>query len=144
MKSQRLHASIHFMPGGRTLAEMNTKSQCPRTVNSIPDSFPREPCFGAVSGAQPKVLVRKEGGIYAAGQTEPERLERYEICLDLVQQLLPYCQRKKVAKPAWSIQDIVDKTHQGIRSKNWDFSEAEIQWTMTQVGQGLHEPQLEK
>jgi len=132
------------MPGGRTLAEMNAKSQCPCTVNSVPDSFPCEPCFGAVPGEQPKVLVRKAGNIYVAGQTQIERRERYEICLDLVQQLLPYCQRKRVEKPAWSMQDIVDKTHHAIRGKNWDFSGAEIEWVMTQVAQGLQWPLPEK
>ena len=144
MKSQRLHPPIHFMPGGRTLAQMNAKSQCPRTVNSIPDSFPREPCFGAVSGAQPKVLARKAGDIFVAGQTEPERRERYEICLDLVLQLLPYCQRKQVEKPAWSIEDIVRKTHHAIRGKSWNFSGAEIEWVMARVAQGLQWPLPEK
>ena len=93
---------------------------------------------------QPKLLVRKVGDLYVAGQTQAERLARYEICLDLVQQLLPYCRRKKTEKPAWSVQDIVDKTHQAIRSKNWGLSEAEIQWAVAQVAQGLHEPQPEK
>ena len=144
MKSQRLHASIHFRPGARTLAEMNANSQCPRTVNSIPDSFPREPCLGAVPGAQSKVLVRTEGDIYVTGQTETERLERYEICLDRVQQLLPYCQRKQVEKPAWSIEDIVYKTHHPRRGKNWDFSGAEIEWVMERVAQGLQWPRPEK
>lgn len=125
---------------GRTLAQMNAKSQCPHTVNSVPDSFPREPCLGAVPGAQPKVLVRKAGDIFVAGQTESERRERYEICLDLVQQLLPYCQRKRVEKPACSIEDIVDNTHHAITEKNWDFSGAEIQWVMARVAQELQRP----
>ena len=123
---------------------MNAKSDSCTTGNQIPDSFPREVFGGAVSGMQPKLLVRNVGDRYVAGQTQGERLARYEICLDLVQQLLLYCRRKKTEKPAWSIQEIVDKTHQAIRSKKWGLSEAEIQWVMAQVAQGLHEPQPEK
>jgi hypothetical protein len=103
----------------------------------IPADFPREFPPGSVPGVQPKLLVRKAGEKYISGMTGDERRERYEICADLAQQLISYCKRKKNERPEWSIEDILRKINQGIRSKNWDLSEAEILWTMERVAQGL-------
>lgn len=103
----------------------------------IPADFPREFLLGSVPGVQPKLLVRKAGEKYISGMTGDERRERYEICADLAQQLISYCERKKNERPEWSIEDILRKINQGIRSKNWDLSEAEILWTMERVAQGL-------
>ena len=108
---------------------------------NVPSDFPREPLSGGVSGAQPKLLAKKVGDKYLVGMTDEEWEERYEICVDLSQQLILYCQRKQAEKPEWSIGDILCKTIQGIRSKNWDLSEAEIIWTMERVAQGLHSAQ---
>ena len=104
----------------------------------IPADFPCGFLPGSVPGAQPKLLVRKVGDKYLAGMTDEECEQRYEICIDLSQQLILYCRRKQAEKPEWSTGDILRKISQGIRSKNWDISEAEIIWTMKQVTQGLH------
>ena len=104
---------------------------------NVPLGFPRETLSGGVPGAQPKLLVRKVGDKYLAGMTDEECEQRYEICIDLSQQLILYCRRKQAEKPEWSTGDILRKINQGIRSKNWDLSEAEILWTMEQVAQGL-------
>ena len=104
----------------------------------IPADFPRESLPGSVPGVQPKLLVRKAGEKYFSGMTGDEWRERYEICADLAQQLIAYCKRKKTERPECSIEDILRKTNQGIRSKKWDLSEAEIIWTMKRVAQGLH------
>jgi hypothetical protein len=104
----------------------------------IPANFPRGLLPGSVPGAQPKLLVRKVGDKYLAGMTDEECEQRYEICIDLSQQLISYCRRKQEMKPEWSTGDILRETSQGIRSKNWDLSEAEILWTMERVAHGLH------
>jgi hypothetical protein len=104
----------------------------------ISADFPREFRPGSVPGAQPKLLVRKVGDKYLAGMTHEECEERYKICIDLSQQLILYCRRKQEKKTQWSTGDILRKTSQAIRSKSWDFSEAEIIWTMERVAQGLH------
>ena len=104
----------------------------------VPSDFPREPLLGGVPGAQPKLLASKVGDKYFSGITDEEWEERYEICLDLSQQLILYCRQKQLEIPEWSIEDILRKISQGIRSKNWGLSEAEILWTMEQVAHGLH------
>jgi hypothetical protein len=104
----------------------------------IPADFPRGLLPGSVPGAQPKLLVRKVGDKYLAGMTDEEWEQRYEICIDLSQQLILYCRRKQEDKPEWSTGDILRKISQGIRSKNWGLSKAEIMWTMERVAQGLH------
>lgn len=105
---------------------------------NVPLDFPRETLSGGVPGAQPKLLVRKVGDKYLAGMTDEECEQRYEICIDLSQQLILYCRRKQEEKPEWSTGDILRKTSQGFRSKTWDLSEDEIIWTMERVAQGLH------
>lgn len=133
MKLLRLHAPFHFMPVGRTLPKMNAKSENTRSGNPVPGSFPREPRGSAVSGMQPKALVRKVGDIYVAGQTEAERLERYEICLDLARQLLPYCRRKLLEQRDWSAEEVFRKTRVALRAKDWGLSNAEIDWIVQHV-----------
>ena len=108
---------------------------------SVPSDFPREPLVGGVSGAQPKLLARLISDKYNSGITEEEWKERYEICQDLSQQLILYCQKKQLEKPKWSIEDILRKTSQGIRSKNWEISETEFIWMMERVAQGLRPTQ---
>lgn len=108
----------------------------------IPANFPHDEFrLGGVAGAQPKLLVRKVGDRYFSGMTNDERQERYEICTDLAQQLISYCKLKQIEKPEWSIEDVLIKTSKGLRSKNWDFSEAEIVWMIERVAQELHSTQ---
>ena len=79
-------------------------------------------------GAQPKLLVRKEGDRYVSERNEEERAERYAICVDMVEQLRPHAQRHHDAHPDWGRQGVRDRLHAAIRAKGWDFTEAEIQW----------------
>lgn len=46
-----------------------------------PEDFPRDYGVGAVSGAQPKPLVRKVGEVFVSGLTKDERYARYDNCL---------------------------------------------------------------
>lgn len=103
----------------------------------IPADFPREFLPGSVPGVQQKLLVREIGGKYLSGMTGAERTERYEIGADLNSSLSRTANAKKNEMPEWSFEDILCKTNQGLRSKNWDLSEAEITWTIVQVAQGL-------
>ena len=51
---------------------------------AVPPDFPRPAPSGAVPGAQPKLLARKERGMFVAGPSVPEVRARYEVCEDLV------------------------------------------------------------
>lgn len=96
-------------------------------TSNIPSDFPRE-IAGAVPGAQPKLLVRKEGDRYVSEGNEEERAERYGICVDMVEQLAPRAQRYHGAHPDWGREGVQERLHAAIRAKGWDFTEAEIQW----------------
>ncbi|QLB62956.1 hypothetical protein A9O66_11520 [Paraburkholderia caribensis] len=104
----------------------------------VPDDFPRVSHQGALPGAQPKLLLRNIAGRYRAGPTDEEVYERYLVCEDFARQLASYTSRK-MAENAWSLQEAVSKVEAGIltkvRSGIWDFSDAEIAWTIGHMGQ---------
>ena len=98
----------------------------------VPDDFPRE-FLGSVRGAHPKLLVRKIGDSYVGGLTDEELAERYEMCRDLVEQLIGYAQRKRAEHPEWTLELLLDRLHHGLRLKPWGLSEAEIRWIVLRV-----------
>ncbi len=106
----------------------------------LPVDFPRPPSQGAISGAQPKLLLRKIGDMYQAGPTDDEVYERFVVCDDLAEQLAAYASRKMTAN-AWSLETAVTRVEAGVRKKVhsgiWDFSTAEVTWTMDRTRQIL-------
>ncbi len=107
----------------------------------IPDDFPRDQRLGALTGVQPKLPAMKVGDTYVVGLTEEELAQRYDICLDLVRQLVAYCQRKQRENPAWTREYNVDRSRRGLVSKVksgiWHFSDAEVTWVMKRVDELL-------
>jgi len=106
----------------------------------LPPDFPRSTSQGSVSGVQPKLLLRKVGDTYQAGPTDDEVYERYIACDDLAEQLAAYASRKMRAN-AWSLQTAVSKVEAGVLKKVhsgvWDFSTAEVTWTIERTRQIL-------
>lgn len=104
--------------------------------HTVPDDFPRTPAPGAVSGAQPKLLVRESGGRYHTGLTTEELWTRYDACEDLAGQLAEYASRKMSAS-GLSLDDALERVEQGLKAKadggQWDFSRAEIAWTLNRL-----------
>jgi len=108
--------------------------------NPLPTDFPIASSPGAISGAQPKLLVRKLGDTYQSGPTDEEVYERYLICEDLAEQLAAYASRKMTANP-WSVETAVSKVETGVLKKVdsgvWDFSAGEAAWTIKRTRQIL-------
>jgi len=106
----------------------------------LPPDFPRTTAQGAISGAQPKLLLRKVGETYQAGPTDDEVYEKYIACDDLAEQLAAYASRKMTAN-AWSMQTAISKVEAGVLKKVhsgiWDFSTAEVTWTIERTRQIL-------
>ncbi|MFP3586386.1 hypothetical protein SCB29_22375 [Paraburkholderia sp. SIMBA_055] len=96
-----------------------------------------------MSGAQPKLLLRKAGDTYRAESTDAEVYERYIVCEDLAQQLVTYTARK-MAENTWSLQTAISKVEEGLlmktRSGIWEFSDAEIAWTIGRTREILSDP----
>lgn len=99
----------------------------------IPADFPRDPCPGAVPGAQPKLLARKIGNKYVVGLTAAELEEHYGMCVELVAQLVPYCGRKQAEHPNWTKTSLLVKVRKALASKGWGLSEPEMDWIVARV-----------
>jgi len=104
--------------------------------HTVPDDFPRAPTLGVVSGVQPKLLVREMGGRYHTGLTDEELWTRYDMCKDLAGQLAGYASRK-MSVPGPSLDDALQRVEKGLKAKvdggQWDFSRAEIAWTLNRL-----------
>ncbi|MDR6469403.1 hypothetical protein J2777_003131 [Paraburkholderia graminis] len=102
----------------------------------VPEDFPREPSPGLVPGTQPKLLVRKTHGRYYTGLTDEELWTRYDACEDLAGQLAEYASRKMSAS-GLSLDDALERVEKGLKAKvdggQWDFSRAEIAWTLNRL-----------
>lgn len=101
----------------------------------LPEDFPKGSTPGAVPGAQPKLLVRQEGGRFVTGAHESEVLARYEICEDLARQLAQYTSRKSAEHPAWTQEQLQAKVAAGLKAKafGWGLSPAEADWVLRRV-----------
>jgi hypothetical protein len=110
------------------------------TASNIPTDFPRDPFPGAVPGVQPKVLAREIGDQYVVGLTDGELQERYDVCADLVQQLIPYCLRKLLENPTWTQANILLKVAHSAKSKKWGLSTLEVDWIVIRLADELGWP----
>ncbi|MCV2359939.1 hypothetical protein LNV08_13255 [Paucibacter sp. TC2R-5] len=111
---------------------MTTKS------NFIPDDFPREQPPGSVSGVQAKILVRRVDGKYISGLTDEEIAERFDNCLDLVDQLYKYCSRKQTEQPNLSVETLLLSVRESITRKGWDVTPAELDWIMSKLADRIN------
>ncbi len=101
----------------------------------IPTDFPRNPFPSAVGGAQNKFSARRIGGKYVVGLTDDELIDRYEVCADLVEQLVKYCLRKERENPDWTHAFIIERTANGLGSERigLGLSLDETGWVMLRV-----------
>lgn len=102
-------------------------------IQDVPDDFPRVVIPAVVTGAQPKVCVREMDGRYVGGQTDEERFERWDICKDLAQQLLPVAQKDAAAHPGQSTEETLRRVRLSMERKGW-VSEAELDWLIRRLG----------
>lgn len=99
----------------------------------VPADFPRTATVGAVPGAQPKLLVRKEAGRFTPVMlSESDIQARHELCEDLVQQLLRYSARKQSERPGWTPAQVHARVAASVRQKafGWGLSPAEAEWVL--------------
>ncbi|WP_284454521.1 hypothetical protein [Cupriavidus campinensis] len=96
-------------------------------LNDVPADFPRITIPAVVTGAQPKIGVREIDGRYVVGQTEEERYERWDICEDLAQQLLPVAQKDEAGQPGQERERTLCRVRISVSQKGW-CSEDELDW----------------
>ena len=96
--------------------------------SSLPDDFPANPFPAALTGSQTKFSARLIHGKYFVGLTAEERHRRYLHCLDLVNQLIEYTQRKRVQKSEVPMADVLDDIVNRIPLQGWDLGTRELEW----------------
>jgi len=105
----------------------------------IPDDFPRELTISSLAGVQPKAAVRLDGsrGTYVSGMSEAEVQERYEVCADLVDQLVAKCQKNRATKyAALSEIQILERLLAQLLGTAWG-SDAEMAWVIRRTASEL-------
>jgi len=104
-------------------------------LNTIPDDFPRDPFPALLSGSQIKIAGRFIEGKLVVGLTADERAARYAMCLDLVTQLVAYCDRKHQVYPGWEVKTLLAWVGRGVNAKQheWGIGDAEVDWIMQEV-----------
>jgi hypothetical protein len=107
----------------------------------VPSDFPRSMHLGAVSGAQPKLLMtRYNGRFYMPGCTPPELYERWDICEDLARQLAQKSLESKAGKRAHMTEaEILDQYLPRLIAMKWT-SEAEARWIIRRSAEMLSWP----
>lgn len=107
------------------------------TIESIPEDFPRGETTASLSGAQPKLAVRQDSatGKYVASLNDV--CERYDICLDLVSQLVDKCRKNRVAKyAAMSESAILCGFFDKLKTSGWG-TEHEMAWVIRHTASTL-------
>lgn len=104
---------------------------------NAPADFPRQGHLASLGGAQPKLSVRLIDGVYVGGLTPEEVEVRYDICADLVNQLVAYTRKKHQKSPDEPIVELLQRVSSSFRQKGWDLSSAEIDWCMKKVGEAF-------
>lgn len=100
---------------------------------NVPEDFPGEPDPAALTGAQPKIGVRQIHGKYISGYTTEERAARYEMCADLVLQLVRYYERKKKERQDLTRAQLLSLIAEALPTKGRGLSDAEVSWCMREL-----------
>ena len=107
----------------------------------VPLDFPRPTHYGAVPGAQPKLLMTQyKGRFYTPGCTPPELWERWDVCEDLAKQLAAKSLESKAGKRSHMSQiEILDQYLPRLIATRWT-SEEEARWVIRRTAAVLGWP----
>jgi hypothetical protein len=96
-------------------------------TDDVPGDFPQE-FLEAVSGAQPKLLVRKSQRGEYISEAQSLRAERWAICVDICEQLVDYVNKHWTGEG--HRHDYVEKVVRALNAKRmqWGISHAETAW----------------
>jgi hypothetical protein len=121
-------------PGRQLLFEAPSKPVNPSPEPEIPDDFPPGASETSVAGAQPKVAVYRDGDTYTDGAAA-HRAERYEICKDLLEQLIAYGEKKMSETPSLTRSKLAEQMVAQLEKKRfgWGVSPNESQWIADRV-----------
>lgn len=98
----------------------------------IPSNFPRDTTPASLAGSQPKLSLRKIAGKFVVGLTAAERFERWDLCEDLAQQLVPKTLKDASKYPQNSREATLRRMRRAIDGKRW-LSVVETDWMMERL-----------
>lgn len=108
----------------------------------VPADFPISEAPSALSGAHPKMsLIEEDGKFYALGTSPSEVATAYDVCEDVVKQMIPYCDRK-LGSFNGDRKAILKAALQGLIHKNWCTVE-QCGWIIREVAKRLGWPLLD-
>jgi hypothetical protein len=112
---------------------------------TVPADFPREAPIASIPGGQPKLAVRRDIDIgkYVDGLATTEVEERFEVCTDLVEQLVAKCLKNRTTKYAALTEvQILERLLAQLLGTGWG-TKAEMRWvvrhTATDLGWAIPE-----
>jgi hypothetical protein len=108
----------------------------------IPDDFPRGEVVASLADAQPKLSVRLDAnsGKYVSTRTDSYVQERYEVCADLVSQLVEKCRANRATKyAAMSEAQIMERLLAQLLGTSWG-SPGEMAWVIRATAAELSWP----
>ena len=98
----------------------------------VPEDFPVTASPSAITGVQPKMSLVEEGGkFYAPGTSPSEVVAAFQMCDDLVSQMVPYCERK-LATFEGNQEATVKAALKGLLAKRW-CTDAQSVWILRRV-----------
>jgi hypothetical protein len=101
-------------------------------VTSVPGDFPWNPTPASLAGAQPKLVGRMIGGTFVVGLTAQERFDRWRMCEDLAQQLVPKLLKDAAKFPEHSHDVTLRRMRCAIERKRWTEG-AETDWLIERL-----------
>ena len=107
---------------------------------AIPGNFPRDCWTDSPSGELPKLHLRRVDGRYLAGLSEAERRKRFDVCSELLEELIPYAQKEQAEQSDWATIAILQKIGRSIEAKKGVQSRAEIEWIVGTLAERLGWP----
>lgn len=114
---------------------------CYVNYDSVPEDFPNPDAFGAVSGAQPKLLlVQHNGRYYAPGCSPTERYAAWKYCEDLANHLATRALESKTGKRSHMLEvEILEQYLPRLVATRWT-SEPQARFIIRRVAQLLGWP----
>lgn len=111
--------------------------------DEIPKDFPRPVSIGAVSGAQPKILlIEKNGKFFAPNTNQSELKVRFDICEDLVRQFASKSLETKAGKRSHlSEKEILLQYRSRLIATKWTSVE-EANWIIESVATMIGWPKI--
>lgn len=111
-------------------------------MSDIPQHFPRRIIMSSLSGAMPKLSVRRDAdSTYTNLVSDEAHLAAYENAEHLAQSLKTYVLRKEVEHPEWGRADVLRRVKNSMaekhRSGQWDVEPSEQAWIMQRLVQLL-------